>query len=336
MQPKHPQKGAFIVDVHAGDRVTGFFLVRHKQLEPFRDRSRGEFLTLGLGDRSGQMLARVWEGASELAEQFAEGDVIKVAGDVEEYLDRTQLIINKLRRAEEQEYDLADFLPATEKDVDEMFAVVQAAVESIHDPHLAALVRHFYADADFRARLAQAPAARRVHHAYLGGLLEHLTEVLTLGETVLKLYPEINADLLRTGMLLHDVGKLREYAWARDINYTDEGRLVGHVVLGDEMVSRVIEQTPNFPEELSLRVRHMLVSHHGRYEWGSPRRPQTLEAIALHHLENLDAQINRFRGLLAARREPGQAWTDYDRLLDRQLYAGHDDNLSIEEASHLE
>jgi len=278
----------------------------------------------------------VWEGAAELAEQFAEGDVVKVAGDAEAYLDRTQLIINKLRRAEDQEYDLADFLPATEKDVDQMLAAVQAAVESIQDPHLAALVRHFYDDADFRARLAQAPAARRVHHAYLGGLLEHLTEVLALGEAVLKLYPEINADLLRTGMLLHDVGKLREYSWARDINYTDEGRLIGHIVLGDEIVSRVMEQTPDFPDELSLRVRHMLVSHHGRYEWGSPRRPQTLEAIALHHLENLDAQLNRFRGLLAARREPGQAWTDYDRLLDRQLYAGHDDNLSIEEASHLE
>jgi len=197
MEPKHPLKGIFIVDLRPGERVPGaFFLVRHKQLEPFRDRSKGEFLTLTLGDRTGQMLARVWEGAPELAETFAEGDVVKVAGDVEEYLGRAQIIVNKLRRAGEEEYDLSDFLPATEKNLDDLLAHVQAAVDSLQSPHLAALVRRFYDDPDFRARLAQAPAARRVHHAYLGGLLEHLVDVLTLCETVLQLYPEINADLL--------------------------------------------------------------------------------------------------------------------------------------------
>jgi 3'-5' exoribonuclease len=336
MTPKHPQKGPFIVDLQPGDRVTGFFLVRHKQLEPFRDRSKGEFLTLMLGDRTGQLLARVWEGAAELAETFEEGDVVKVAGDVEEYLGRTQIIVNKLRRANEGEYDLADFLPATEKSVDELWAAVRSAIDGLGNPHLAALVRHFYDDPDFRARMSQAPAARRVHHAYLGGLLEHTTEVLALCDAVLRLYPAINADLLRTGALLHDVGKLREYAWARDIDYTDEGRLVGHIVIGAEMVSGAMAQLPDFPEELRLRVRHMLVSHHGRYEWGSPARPQTLEAIALHHVEELNAQVNRFQTLLAARREPGQAWTDYDRMLGRQLYAGRDDDLSIEEASQME
>ncbi len=336
MNPKHPQKGSFIIDVRPGERVTGFFLVRHKQLEPFRDRSKGEFLTLMLGDRTGQLLARVWEGAAELAETFEEGDLVKIAGDVEDYLGRTQIIVNKLRRANEGEYDLADFLPATEKNIDELWAAVQAAMASLRDPHLSALVRRFYDDADFRARLSQAPAARRVHHAYLGGLLEHLTEVLALCEAVLRLYPTLNADLLRTGALLHDVGKLREYAWERDIDYTDEGRLIGHIVIGAEMVSRAMEQLPDFPEELRLRVQHMLVSHYGRYEWGSPVRPQTLEAIALHHIEELNAQVNRFQSLLAARREPGQAWTDYDRLLGRQLYAGREDDLSIEESSQME
>jgi 3'-5' exoribonuclease len=175
-----------------------------------------------------------------------------------------------------------------------------------------------------------------VHHAYLGGLLEHISDVLSLCDTVLELYPELNADLLRTGALLHDVGKLREYAWEKDIDYTDEGRLIGHVVLGDEMVAHVLAHLADFPEALSLRVRHMLVSHHGRYEWGSPARPQTLEAIALHQIENLSAQVSRFRSLLAARREPGEAWTDFDRMLGRQLYAGHAGDLNIEESSQLE
>lgn len=336
MSPKHPLKGPFIIDLKPGDRVTAFFLARHKQLEPFRDRSKGEFLTLMLGDRTGQLLARVWEGAPELAETFNEGDVVKVAADVEEYLGRTQLIINKLRPARDDEYDLADYLPATDKDVNALLAQVDGVVASLAQPHLAALVRHFYDDADFRARLAQAPAARRVHHAYLGGLLEHLTEVLALAEAVLALYPEINADLLRAGVLLHDVGKLREYTWTRDIDYTDEGRLIGHIVLSDEMVAEAISHFPDFPAELALRVRHLLVSHHGRYEWGSPRRPKTLEALALHHIENLSAQLNRFKGILAARREPGQTWTDYDRLLERQLYAGPGDELSIEESSQME
>ncbi len=336
MTAKHPLKGGFAADLHPGDRITAFFLVHYKQLEPFRDRTKGEFLTLMLGDRTGQILARVWEGAPELAATFEEGDILKVAGDVEEYLGRTQIIVQKLRPAADNEYDLADFLPATEKNVDELLAVVQAAVEAIQNPHLAALVRRFYDDPDFRAKLAQAPAARRVHHAYLGGLVEHLADVLALCDTVLGLYPEINADLLRAGALLHDVGKLREYSWDRDIDYTDEGRLIGHIVLSDEMAARAIDQLPDFPDELRLRLRHMLVSHHGRYEWGSPRRPMTLEALALHHVENLSAQLNRFKSLLAARREPGQAWTAYNRLLDRQLYAGQPEDLTVDESGQLE
>lgn len=333
---RHPQKGDYVNELRPGERTVSFFLVRHKQLEPFRDRSKGEFLTLSLGDRTGQILARVWEGAPELAETFAEGDVVKVAGDIEEYLGRTQLIVQKLRPAQAEEYDLADFLPATSKDVNTLLAEADDFIARIQSPALAQLVRRFYADPETRARLAQAPAARRVHHAYLGGLLEHLIEVLRLCETVLKLYPEISADLLYAGAFLHDIGKLREYAWGRDIDYTDEGRLVGHIVLSAEMVSAAVAQQPDFPEELRLRLMHMLVSHHGRYEWGSPRRPQTLEAIALHYVEDLSAQLNRFHNLLAARRDPTRPWTAYDRLLGRQLYAGPADDLSIEESSQLE
>lgn len=336
-EPFHPEKGPFVHDLKPGDRIVGFYLVRHKQLEPFRDRSRGEFLTLVLSDRTGQVVARVWEGAEELSQQFGEADVVKVAGDVESYLGRTQIIVNRLRAAGEDEFDRRDFLPASEKDPQALMAVVRATIERIQNPHLSALVRRFYDDPEFAAQFARAPAARKVHHAYLGGLLEHVTEVIALCDAVLALYPEIDADLLLTGALLHDVGKTREYVWEKDIDYSDEGRLVGHIVIGEEMVSHAMAHLPDFPEALGLRVRHMLVSHHGRYEWGSPRRPQTLEAVALHQIEDLDAQVNRFRTLLAARREPGEAWTAYDRLLGRQLYAGREeDGLSIEESSQLE
>jgi 3'-5' exoribonuclease len=335
MTPKHPQKGPFLRELRPGDRITGFYLARRKQLEPFRDRSKGQFLTLILSDRSGELLARVWDNALDVEATFNEGEVVKVQGDVEEYLERTQLIVQKLRPAEGNEFDLADFLPATERDVAAMWAEVDAVIARIKDPHLLALVNHFYGDPALRAQLAQAPAARRVHHAYLGGLLEHLTDVLKLCDSLINLYPMLNADLLYTGAVLHDLGKLREYTWAHEIDYTDEGRLIGHIVLSAEMVAGAIAQLSDFPAELSLRVRHMLVSHHGRYEWGSPRRPQTLEAIALHHIEEMSAQINRFSGLLSARRDPSQPWTDYDRLLGRQLYAGPGDDLSIEETSQM-
>lgn len=329
--PYHPNKGPFVRELKAGDRVTGFYLVRHKQLESFRDRSRGQFLTLFLSDRTGRLLARVWEGAPELAETFNEGDVVKAQGDVEVYLERQQLIVLKLRRATPDEYDLRDFQPATEKNVDEMLAAVRSVVDGFQNPHLNALVRRFYDDPAFMLLYSTAPAARRVHHAYLGGLLEQTTEILALCDTVLSLQPEIDPDLLHAGALLHDLGKVREYTWTADIDYTDEGRLLGHVNMTDEMVTAAILAIDGFPAGLAWRVRHMILSHHGRYEWGSPRRPQTLEAMALHHVEELTSQVNRIKGLLAARPE-GEPWTTYDRLLGRSLYGGKGD-LEIDEQS---
>lgn len=337
-QTHHPHKGPFVAALRPGDQVTGFYLARHKQLEPFRDRTRGEFLTLVLADRTGQVVARVWEGAAELAEGFSEGDIVKIAGEVDEYLGRAQVIIHKLRQAGDGEYDLADLQQATERSVEDMLRAIGAAVERIQEPHLSALVRRFFDDADFLRQFSQAPASRRVHHAYLGGLLEHTTEVIAMCDAVLALYPGIDADLLLTGALLRDIGKTLEYTWSGSVDYTDEGRLVGHLVIGAEMVSRALAELPDFPRDMGLRVRHILVSQHGRYEWGSPRRPATLEAIALHQVEELTVQISRFHHLLAARRAPGEAWTAYDRLLGRQLYVGQEEgsDLLIEESSELD
>nr|HID12660.1 HD domain-containing protein [Anaerolineae bacterium] len=324
-------KKQFVRDLRPGDRALSFFLVRHKQLEPFRDRTRGEFLTLVLADRTGDILARVWEDGPAVAETFEQGQVVKVLGEVEEYLGRWQLIVQKIRPAKPEEYDLADMLPATERDVGEMLATVRAAMEEIENPHLRALVAYFFEDEEFVARFSRAPAARRIHHAYLGGLLEHTVEVVTLCRALLEVYPQIHRDLLLTGALLHDVGKVAEFEYETDITYSDEGRLLGHIVMSDRLVSDGIATLPDFPAELALRLRHMILSHHGRYEWGSPRRPKTLEAVALHHVENLDAQVNRFHRILASRREPEKPWTEYDTLLRRYLYAGREEELAIEE-----
>jgi 3'-5' exoribonuclease len=319
-----PSKTTFVRDLKAGERVTSFFLVRQKQLEAFRDRTKGEFLTLMLADRTGQILARVWENGPAMAEQIAVGDVLKIAGDVEEYQGRTQLIVQKMRVASEDEFVLSDFLPTTSRNVPQLLAEAQAAAERINDPNLAGLVHHFYDDPAFLAQLEQVPATPRLHHAYIGGWLEHLSQVLALVETVIGLHPELNGDLLRTGALLLSAGKVHELKWGRDVEYTDEGRLLGHAVLGDEAVAQALAGMPDFPAELALRVRHMLISHRGRYEWGAPREPMTLEAIALHHIESLNTQIGRFRDVLANRRDGDQPWTGFNRLLGRPLYAGTD------------
>ncbi len=315
-------KEQFVRDLKEGAKVLSFFLVKHKQLEDFRDRTRGQFLTLSLSDKTGQVLARVWEGAPEVAETFEEGDVVKVLGEAEEYLGRLQVIVDKLRPAQEDEYQLEDFLPHTERDIEEMLTTVRETIASVENPHLRALLDKFFADEEFVAAFSRAPSARRIHHAYLGGLLEHTVEVVALCQTVLTLYPQINRDLLLTGALLHDVGKIREFTYQRDIDYSDEGRLLGHVVLSERMITERLAEIPDFPPELALRLHHLVVSHHGRYEWGSPRRPKTLEACALHYVDNLDAQVNRFAQIIAARRDQTKPWTEYDNLLNRYLYAG--------------
>ncbi len=329
-------KKQFVRDLRPGKRVLSFFVLRRKQREPFRDRTRGEFLTLILADRTGEILARVWEDAPTVDQQIEAGQVVKVLGHVEDYLDRWQVIVEKIRPAREGEYDLTDMIPATERDVARMLEEVRRTVEEVENPHLQQLLRAFFDDPDFVARFSRAPAARRVHHAYLGGLLEHTVEVVSLCRHLLTLYPQIHRDLLLTGALLHDIGKIHEYQYETSIEYSDEGRLLGHVVMSLQMVDRVLAGMPDFPADLALRLRHMLISHHGRHEWGSPRRPHTLEAAALHYVEDLSAQVNRFQRLIAARRDPTKPWTEYDVLLGRYLYAGREEDLSVEEEGRIE
>jgi 3'-5' exoribonuclease len=328
----HVDKGPFLRELQPGDRFVGYYVLRNKQLEPFRDPTRGYYLTLIFSDRSGQLLGRVWEGAEDVDAEIVQGDVIKLDGEVETYLERIQIRVLRIRSASHGEYDIRDMLPSSKKDPEEMLNAMRTYIDQINNPHLSALVDAFYGNDDFLQLFIQAPAARRIHHAYIHGLLEHTLELLDLADTVLTLYPQIDSDLLLAGILLHDVGKVREYSWELDIDYTNEGRLVGHIVMADEMIAEAIRQIADFPETLALTLRHMVLSHHGRYEWGSPRRPMTIEAIALHHLENLSAQVNRF-ALLIEKRPQGEEWTKYDRLLGRQLYSGGDGDLSIEEES---
>ncbi len=319
----HPEKGPYLRDLEPGQHFVGYYLVRNRYLEPFRDASRGNYLTLILSDVSGQIVGRVWEDAQAVAEQINAGQVVKLEGEADTYLDRIQVRVFRVRPARQEEFDRRDFLPSSKRDPQEMLAELAGYRDLITEPHLRALVDVFFGDPAFKSTFAQAPGSRQVHHAYLGGLLEHTLQVLQLCTTVITIYPAIDPSLLISGAFLIQVGRMREFTWEMNLEYSDEGRLIGHIVLADEMVMDAIHRVPDFPTDLALRLRHILVSHHGRYEWGSPRQPQTLEAIALHQIEDLDSQINRFV-LLLENRPRDETWTEYDALLGRHLYGGSD------------
>ncbi|MCX6026477.1 MAG: HD domain-containing protein [Chloroflexi bacterium] len=204
-----------------------------------------------------------------------------------------------------------------------MWETVMQAVGDIEDAHLASVVRHFYGNLDWASRFIEAPSARRIHHAYRSGFLEHIHELLVLAKPLMELYPEVNRDLLRAGILLHDIGKLEELTWGWDTDLTLERHLMGHIVIGAQMVGRAIEAIEGFPKARTTELLHLVVSHHGQLEWGSPRRPKSIEAIALHPLDNLDAQVNRILLLTESARANGHPWTAYDRMLGRSLYSGN-------------
>jgi 3'-5' exoribonuclease len=330
-ESQHPEKGPWITDIQEGQRFVGFYLIRNPNLESFKDPSRGQYLRLLLADRSGVMEARVWEDAEQFISILKGQHIFKVEAVAERYRDQLQARISRVRPATQGEYDLADLRPITRRNIEDMNAALDQAIASLQDPHLKMLVEYFFHDDEFRKAFQETPAATRIHHALIGGLLEHTFEVLHLAEALIQLYPQLNRDMLIAGILLHDIGKCSEFNWEIDIEYTDRGKLIGHVVIGSEMVAQALRTIPEFPEQLALQLQHLILSHHGRYEFGSPRRPKTLEAIALHHLENLDAQVNRFASLIEEARKLGRDWTTYDSMLGRSLYAGHDEDLSIEE-----
>lgn len=315
-------KAQYFADLGVGDYVDTVAVVKSKRRVPYRSRP-GYFLTLTLKDRTGAVEARVWEDAEKVDREISERDVVRVRGIVELYQQLPQVRVASIEKVPEGEYDWADLVPKTEQDVDELWRKVTEAVESVRNPYLHSLLRSFFDDPEFAEAFKNAPASLYLHHSWVGGLIEHICSVLDLAEAICKHYPELDRDLLITGVLLHDVGKVREYSWQADIDRTDEGRLLGHLVLGDEMVVERIKQIPDFPPELAMRVRHMLISHHGVGEWGSPRPPMTLEAAALHSLEFADAQLRKFATVLKEKREPESAWSAYERTIGRRLFAGY-------------
>ncbi len=308
----------YVSSIKDRDQVDEVFLVKEKITAMAKNGK--PYLTLRLMDKSGEVDAKVWDNVDEVGALFEKNDFIGVRAKASVYLGKMQLVISDMRRVPDEQVVLADFLPETPRDIEEMAAELLALVESLANPHIKALLNAFFGDPSFLALYKVAPAAKGMHHVYLGGLMEHSLAVARLVDAINPLYPGLNRDLLVAGALLHDVGKVREMSYVRAFDYTDEGKLIGHITIGVEMIHDRIAGLPGFPRDLAMLIKHLLLSHHGQYEYGSPKRPKTLEATILNYLDDLDSKINGIRTHMQKEIDPQARWTAYHRLYDRYFY----------------
>ncbi len=308
----------YISDLSEGERIVDHFLVQSKRL--LTTKSGKSYLSLVLQDRTGRISGRVWDGADELNEKFRTNDTIKIDGTVELYNSERQLIIKRIRPSEPDEFDLADFVAHSAYDIDEMFLELRELVESVENPHLKALLDAFFEDEEFTALFRHSSAARNIHHVCVGGLLEHSLSTVRLCEYLTTQYEGLDADLLIAMAILHDIGKVRELEISPAINYTEEGNLLGHITIGIRMIGERIDRIPDFPPKLRTMVEHMILSHHGQSEWGSPRPPMFLEAEVLHRADDMDVKIDIITRALSEDSDPDSSWTKYHRALERVLY----------------
>ena len=310
-------KKTFVSNLLSEQTITSYFLVSAKELRNTREGK--PYLRLELCDRSGTVEARMWIKFEVAAQEVMRDDIVKVEARVELYRDRPQLALIQIRKARPEEIDLSDYLPHTKHDVEKMYAELLGYAESIRNPWLQKLVLSILQDPEVAPRYRKAPAAKVMHHAYIGGLLEHVVGLCGLARQVASHYqPELDVDLLLTAAMLHDVGKLDELCYLRAIGYTTEGQLLGHIVMEVETVSRAIDNIEGFPAQLKTVVQHLLISHHGEYEFGSPKLPMIREALVFHFLDDLDSKMAAARAALSS--ESGEEeWSVYSAALQRKF-----------------
>jgi 3'-5' exoribonuclease len=309
-----------------GDSVDEVFLVADKQLRA--NRQGNLYLQLELRDKTGSIGARLWNATEDLARTFEPGDFLQIRGKTQVFQGSLQIILTHVDLVDGSRVEPDEFLPQTSQNVSRLMTRLRDILRAMNDPHLRALVECFLIDDEFVRKFTVAPAGIKNHHAYQGGLVEHVVTLLDLGDRIAGLYPEIDRDLLLTGIFLHDIGKVDELSYDRAFAYTDEGQLVGHLVMGVEMLDAKVQQCKElmgetFPTELLLRLKHMIVSHHGTYEFGSPKLPMTLEAIALHLIDNLDAKIHAFSREIRDDPSRDSSWTPFQQSLGRRLFKGN-------------
>ena len=297
--------------------IISSFVVASKQVKA---KKTGEpYLALTLSDRTGQLEAKMWDNVAGVIDAFEQDDFIKVKGLLNKYNGRFQLTIHKLRRLEENEVDPADYLPKCPRDTEELWRELGGFVATFQNPHLKALLEAFMADPEIAAAYKTAPAAKTLHHAYIGGLLDHVVSLFRLCDLAVRNYPQIDRDLLLAGAFLHDIGKIDELSYGRSFAYTTRGQLLGHMVIELEMLHSKIGQVAGFPDALKTLLEHLIISHHGQYEFGSPKLPMFPEALMLHYLDDLDSKMESMRAHLERESGYDDDWTGYNASLGRPL-----------------
>jgi 3'-5' exoribonuclease len=312
-------KTRFVESLKAGETVDDAFVLVEKHLAQKRD---GEnYLNITLADRTGRLKGVVWDDVARIAAAVQSGEFVHVKGSLSEYRGLLQLVIRDMVRCPEDAVTPADFLPVTARDVDKMLARLKEVTASVGNGYLKQLFEGFWNDADFVQAFKTAPAAKKMHHAYLGGLLEHTLSMTLLADTIAGHYRDVDRDLLVAGAFLHDVGKTREFEYRVKIDYSDEGRLISHIVIAVQMLEDKIRPIDGFPAELACLLKHFIVSHHGSREFGSPEPPKTIEAVLLHFIDEIDSKVNGIREFINAE-AADETWTSYHRLLERHFYRG--------------
>ncbi len=315
----------FISQLGERESVDQVFLAGEKQLRS--NRAGNLYLQIRLSDRTGSLTAMMWNANDQLYGGFENGDYLRVQGTSQFYNGALQMIVNRFEKADASKIDEADFITLAAGQVDKLASRLSEMLRAVKNFQLRNLAECFLMDETFMGKFTRAPAGVKNHHAYHGGLLEHVVSLMELVSVVTPRYPQIDADLLLLGAFLHDAGKIDELTYDRDLGYSDEGQLIGHVVMAVGMVEEKARESEKlsgeeFPKELLLRLKHMIVSHHGEYEFGSPKLPMTMEAIALHFLDNLDAKIHTVSQLIGEDVNTDSNWTPYQASLGRKLFKG--------------
>ena len=311
-------KHTFIKDFKEGEVVESVYLAREKNFDVAKNGK--SYISLELSDKTGKVDGRKWDATKDLFDSFNVDEFVKVKGRVEIYRKYPQVKLDSLERVDEASVDTSLYIPTVDKDMDQMLSSFLSEISQIKNVYLKALLKGIFSNEGILLKFKTAPAATDFHHPYIGGLLEHTLSCIELVKLVASKYSGLNIDLLICGAMLHDIGKIEELSYKRSFYYTDKGRLIGHIVLGINLIENEISRISGFPDELKSLILHIILSHHGEQEWGSPKRPMCLEAIVLHYIDNLDAKINGFEYFVKTYNDPYSSWTKHSKMFRELLY----------------
>ncbi len=313
-------KKQFVAQLKTGDLVDDVFVLSEKTLAQKKDGNN--YMSITLSDRTGSVKGVIWDHVDQITDAgISAGDFVTVKGSVSEYRGSIQLVVKKLSACPAEALDVSDFLPRSRHRIDTMFERLVELSQSMKAEYYRELFNRFWEDADFVRKFQSAPAAKNMHHTYIGGLLEHTLSMALLVDKIAGHYSGVDMDLLLAGVILHDIGKIREFEYESRIDYTDEGRLLSHIVIGLQIIEEKLKAVKNFPLEQALLLKHLVVSHHGSREFGSPELPKTVEAILLNYIDEIDSKVNGVREFISAE-DPNESWTSYHRMLGRHFYTG--------------